>query len=57
MDKTFVQLSPSASFLLFFFLTAITALSVAIYLLPEEIIKTANKIESVISPKETWTLN
>lgn len=57
MDKTFVQLSPSASFCFFFFLTAITALSVAIYLLPEEIIKTANKIESVISPKETWTLN
>lgn len=38
MDKTFVQLSSSASFLLFF-LTGISALSVTIYLLSEQIIK------------------
>lgn len=38
MDKTFVQLSSSAPFLLFF-LTGISVLSVTIFLLPEQIIK------------------
>lgn len=39
MDKTFVQLSSSASFFAFFFLAATSALSVTIYLLSEQIIK------------------
>lgn len=41
----------------FFFLTGISALSVTIYLLSEQIIKKVNTRESETAPKESWTLN